>query len=88
MRLPVEYPYGKMRLRAKLVEDLHPRMVSAQHGWWQSCKSLEMPGYDPFDPKGANINLLIHNDLIDPISGSVPHRSYLCNLRRAEYSGA
>lgn len=86
--ITVESPYGKVRLRAKLVKDLHPRVVSAQHGWWQSCQSLEMPGYDPFDPKGANINLLIHNDLIDPISGSVPHRSYLCNLRRAEHSAA
>ena len=43
---------------------------------------LDLPGYDPFGPDGANINVLIGNDHIDPISGSVPHRSYLCEVRR------
>ncbi len=33
---------------------------------------------------GANLNLIIGNDAIDPISGSVPHRAYLCQISRAE----
>lgn len=41
-----------------------------------------MPGYDPFGAEGANINLIVGNDAIDPISGSVPHRSYLCVVRK------
>jgi hypothetical protein len=24
------------------------------------------------------------NEVIDPVSGSVPHRAYLCQIRRAE----
>ncbi len=32
-----------------------------------------MLGYDPFGVDGANLNLIIGNDAIDPISGSVPH---------------
>jgi hypothetical protein len=27
---------------------------------------------------------MISNDAIDPISGSVPHRSYLCEVTRAD----
>ena len=42
------------------------------------------PGYDPFGPDGANLNLIIGNAAIDPISGSVPHRSYLCEISRVE----
>ena len=43
---------------------------------------LGMPGYDPFGPEGANLNLIIGNAAIDPISGSVPHRAYLCQISR------
>ena len=35
-----------------------------------------------FSPDSANFNLIIGNKAIDPISGSVPHRAYLCQVRR------
>lgn len=79
----LETQHGSLRLQAKLVDEIDVGVVCTQHGWWQSCASLEMPGHDPFDSSGANVNLLIHNDVIDPISGSVPHRSYPCNVRKA-----
>lgn len=81
----LESPYGQVKLKARFVEGMHPQVVCAQHGWWQSCSALELPGYDPFLSEGANVNLLIRNDRIDPISGSVPHRSSPCNVRKAEY---
>ena len=31
---------------------------------------------------GANVNAVIGNRETDPISGSVPHRSYLCEITR------
>ena len=40
--------------------------------------------YDSFGPEGANLNLVISNAAIDPVSGSVPHRAYLCQVRRLE----
>ena len=40
------------------------------------------PSHDPFGPEGANPNLIIGNAAIDPISGSVPHRAYLCQISR------
>jgi anaerobic selenocysteine-containing dehydrogenase len=73
---------GKIRLRAKYNDGLHPQVVCAPYGWWQACGELELPGYDPFSHNGANINLIISNDYIDPISASVPHRSRMCRIRK------
>lgn len=80
----IETPEGRIRARARLNESLEPRVVCGQHGWWQACPEIGAPGYDPFGPDGANFNLLIGNAAIDPISGSVPHRAYLCQIRRVD----
>jgi anaerobic selenocysteine-containing dehydrogenase len=80
----VETPEGRVRARAQLNESLAPNVVCGQHGWWQACPEIGAPGYDPFGPDGANLNLIIGNAAIDPVSGSVPHRAYLCQIRRAE----
>jgi anaerobic selenocysteine-containing dehydrogenase len=77
-------PRGSVRARAKLNDTLEPHVVCGQHGWWQACADLGLPGYDPFGPDGANFNLIIGNEAIDPVSGSVPHRAYLCQIRRAD----
>lgn len=80
----IETPRGSVHARAKLNDTLAPNVVCGQHGWWQACSDLGLPGYDPFSPDGANLNLIIGNEAIDPVSGSVPHRAYLCQIRRAE----
>lgn len=80
----IETSQGSVRARARLNDSLEPRVVCGQHGWWQACPDIGAPSYDPFGPDGANVNLLISNEAIDPISGSVPHRSYLCQVRRED----
>lgn len=80
----VETVAGRVRLKAKYNDALHPKVVSAPYGWWQACSELGLPGYDPLSPKGANINLIIPNTEIDPISASVPHRSRRCRVSTAE----
>lgn len=80
----IETQEGRIRARARLNESLEPSVVCGQHGWWQACPEIGAPGYDPFGPEGANFNLIIGNAAIDPISGSVPHRAYLCQIRRAD----
>ncbi len=80
----IETPGGSVRARAKMNDTLEPHVVCGQHGWWQACPDIGMPGYDPFGPDGANLNLIIGNEAIDPVSGSVPHRAYLCQIRRAD----
>jgi anaerobic selenocysteine-containing dehydrogenase len=77
----VETPEGSIRARAQLNNYLEPRVVCGQHGWWQACAEVGAPGYAPLSSDGANFNLIIGNEAIDPISGSVPHRAYLCQIR-------
>ena len=80
----LESPDGAMRARARLNDTLDPGVVCGEHGWWQACAEIGAPGYDPFSADGSNYNLLIGNAAIDPTSGSVPHRAYLCQVRRAD----
>jgi anaerobic selenocysteine-containing dehydrogenase len=78
----VETVSGKITLKAKYNDAIDPRVVCAPYGWWQACSELGLPGYDPLSPTGANINLVIPNTHIDPISASVPHRSRMCRVTK------
>jgi anaerobic selenocysteine-containing dehydrogenase len=77
----VETPAGGMRARARLNDQLDPRVVIGEHGWWQSCDALGARGYDPFSDQGANFNRTIDPTQRDPISGTPAHRSNLCEVR-------
>jgi anaerobic selenocysteine-containing dehydrogenase len=77
----IETPHGSVQARARLNGSLDPRVAVGQHGWWQACDEIGAPGYDPFSEDGANLNLIVSNAEIDPVSGSVPHRSYVCEIR-------
>jgi anaerobic selenocysteine-containing dehydrogenase len=79
----IETPERSVRARARLNDNLDPRVVVGEHGWWQSCGGNGAHGYDPFGPTGANYNLLIGSAALDPVSGTASHRSYLCEIRRA-----
>jgi anaerobic selenocysteine-containing dehydrogenase len=79
----VETILGKIRLKAKYNGTLHPKVVCAPYGgWWQACRELGLPGHDPLRSEGANLNLIIPNTHIDPISASVPHRSRMCRVSK------
>jgi anaerobic selenocysteine-containing dehydrogenase len=80
----IETPKGAIQVRARVTERILPGVVCCQHGWWQECRELKLPGYDAYSNKGANPSMLIGTDLADPISGSLPHRSYLCRVRPVE----
>jgi anaerobic selenocysteine-containing dehydrogenase len=80
----VESPRGAIKVKAHVTPNIVAGVVCVQHGWWQACKELELPGYNPYEGDGANPATLIGTDLADPISGSLPHRSYLCRMRPAE----
>lgn len=76
----LETATGKVKLKAKLNESLHPKVVATVYGWWQACQQLKIPGHDPFTQGGANTNVLIPNCDVDPISASVAHRSQPCRI--------
>jgi anaerobic selenocysteine-containing dehydrogenase len=80
----VESPRGSIRAKARVTDAIGPGIVCCQHGWWQECKELELPGYDSYGAASANPSLLIGADIADPISGSLPHRSFLCRVRPAD----
>ncbi|MDJ0385194.1 molybdopterin-dependent oxidoreductase [Streptomyces sp. G-G2] len=74
---------GGVRFRARLDGSLHPAVVVAEYGWWQEAPDLALPGADPLDGSGSNVNLLVDSSVHDPLSGSVPLRSSVCEVRRA-----
>lgn len=73
-------PLGSVRARAKLNASLDPQVVFAQHGWWQACEELGLPGYPPYGPDSANLNLVLPQTPSDPISGSSPMRAGVCEV--------
>ncbi|MFF4484362.1 molybdopterin-dependent oxidoreductase [Streptomyces sp. NPDC001520] len=72
---------GTIRMRARIDHDLHEDVVCAEYGWWQQAPDLALPSFDPYDEAGSNYNLLIGDDVRDPISGSVPMRSSSCDIQ-------
>jgi anaerobic selenocysteine-containing dehydrogenase len=81
--MEIESPRAKIRAKARVTDRIAPGVVCCQHGWWQECKELELPGYSSYGADSANPSLLIGSEVADPISGSLPHRSFLCRVRPA-----
>jgi len=79
----LETPHGRITMQAKLNEGISYNVVCTEHGWWQGCPELNLPGYDPYSPEGANVNLLYAAEEKDPISGSLPIKGFPCNIKRA-----
>jgi ferredoxin-NADP reductase len=71
---------AKARFSARINASLQPGLVMAEYGWWQACFELGLPGYPAHGNHTSNFNSLISADHVDPISGSVPHRSFLCDI--------
>jgi anaerobic selenocysteine-containing dehydrogenase len=68
----MDTPHGQVRARARLNPSLDPQVVVGQHGWWEACDELGLPGYPPYGPDSANLNLVLRQTPSDPISGSSP----------------
>ena len=78
----LETAIGRVKLKAKFNDSLHPAVVATVYGWWQHCRELKLKGHDPFNENGANANLLIPNSDNDPISTSVAHRGQRCRISK------
>ena len=77
-------PQGSVRVRARVTDAIRPDVVCTQHGWWQECKELALPGYDAFSESGANLNRIIGSGHVDPVSGATPNRSSRCRIERLD----
>jgi anaerobic selenocysteine-containing dehydrogenase len=73
----VESPRGKVRLKAKLNNGIHPQVVVAEHGWWYPEMKGPGHGWDI-----SNINILTDNshESMDPVMGATNLRVLLCNI--------
>jgi anaerobic selenocysteine-containing dehydrogenase len=79
--LYVERPGFKWRVtgRAKLVPELHPRVVSCLSHWWFPEK--QGPEHGCFE---SNINTIIsHGDPYDPVTGAHQGRALACRIGKA-----
>ncbi|MBW3605312.1 MAG: molybdopterin-dependent oxidoreductase [Actinobacteria bacterium] len=76
----LDTPHGSIRARAKFNASLDPQVVCGQHGWWQASDDVGLPGYPPFGPDSANLNLVLRQQPSDPISGSSPLRASVCDI--------
>ena len=75
----IETRRGKIRQRAKVTDDIDPRVVHVQHGWWFP----EEPGPDHGIWK-SNANMLTSNDPpYDPAMGTYQLRALLCRVEKA-----
>ena len=72
--------HPQVRARTRFSPKLDPRVVSATHGWWQDCKGLSLPGYVIRGASSANLNAAIDGGVADPIGGSMPLKSYICQI--------
>ena len=71
----IETPRGSIKHKAKLSKGIHPKVVTAPHGWFYGYKD----GW-----KDVNINILTEGGRYDPQVGSAPLKGLLCRLRKAE----
>ena len=78
----IRTPKGDVRARAAFNNTLAPNVVSGQHGWFEPCEELDLPGFPPFGPGSANLNLVLSQTPSDPISGSSPLRAQVCDVTR------
>jgi anaerobic selenocysteine-containing dehydrogenase len=84
----LDTPRGSVRARAKLNANLDPGVVFGEHGWWDACDELGLPGYPPYGAGSANLNLVLSQTPSDPISGSSPLRASVCDVSPLEASAA
>jgi anaerobic selenocysteine-containing dehydrogenase len=78
----IRTPKGAVRARGEFNDTLDPGVVSGQHGWFEPCEELDLPGFPPFGPASANLNLVLSQTPSDPISGSSPLRAQVCEIVR------
>lgn len=71
---------GGARFVARIVPCLADVVVVAEFGWWQACPELDRDALAIQGAESSNANSLISADAIDPVSGSIPHRSFRCNV--------
>ncbi|MEJ8572521.1 molybdopterin-containing oxidoreductase family protein [Microbaculum marinum] len=73
---------GSFVARCRIVRDLEPAIVFAQHGWW--FPEADQANGGTAGPRAANMNQAVDTSRSDPISGSIPLRATPCQVERMD----
>ncbi len=74
----ISTPRGSIRMKALVTEDIHPDVISIEHGWWFPEKGG--PLYGVFE---SNANVLTNNNPpYDTAFGSYQLRGLLCKIEK------
>jgi anaerobic selenocysteine-containing dehydrogenase len=83
----VETQHGRVMQKVQIFEDIDPRVVHAQHGWWYP----EMPGEEPWlhGVWVSNINVCTSSteEECDEALGSWPLRTFQCKVYKVKSYG-
>jgi anaerobic selenocysteine-containing dehydrogenase len=63
----ISTPRGSIKMKARVTDAILAGVVSLPHMW----------------PGDANVNALVNDRTLDPISGFIPCKSQLCEMRKA-----
>jgi anaerobic selenocysteine-containing dehydrogenase len=76
----IETEMGSIRQKAKLINDIDPRVIVLSFGWWYPERNdLELSGW-----KESNLNVLTNNNPpYEPAIGSTPLRAIPCRIHRS-----
>jgi anaerobic selenocysteine-containing dehydrogenase len=83
----IETQHGRVMQKVDIFEDIDPKVVHAQHGWWYP----EMPGEEPWlhGVWVSNINVCTSSDEAecDEALGSWPLRTFQCKVYKVKSYG-
>jgi len=78
----IENRLGKCKQKAKVVNTIDPRVVSAKHGWWFPEKSGPEPSL--FGVWESNINQLMPGGQYGPSGLCAPYKSLMCKIYKVK----
>lgn len=80
----IESARGRIRMKAKFFDGIHPKVVHCEHGWWFP----ELPGEEPWlhGVWESNVNVLTEDDpdACDEYSGGWPLKTALCKVYKCK----
>ena len=79
----VETRRGKIKQRARLTEEVDPRMAHLQHGWWFPEMPAEDPGLHGLYESNANVLCTDDPEYCSKEIGAWPDTALLCKIYKA-----
>ncbi|MDR2771821.1 MAG: hypothetical protein LBB57_07265, partial [Clostridiales Family XIII bacterium] len=81
----VESPRGVIKQKARVADEIDPRVINVQSHWWFPEEPPREPWLGGLWPSNANVLTPADNpDDFDPVTGGWPLRALLCRIRKVE----